>query len=260
MVGVVGRVPLDHRVDAVLVDGVEVRGVLGVHPAGQLGVPVEQAAAVHRREEPLVRIDRPSSRPRSMPAKRARADGAARRRAAVGGVDVEPQAPGGRHLGRTRQVVDDPGVGGAGGGDHGDDRGRVRVGVERGGERRTGEAAVVAGGHHERDGVHDPQGAGHRRVGLVAHRHPHARRAATALASAGRLAGHDQRREVAGRASRHEAATRLGRQAGEVGQPAQGLVLGVDRARRLEPRRGVDAARPPPPGRRPARAWWGRRG
>ena len=40
----------------------------------------------------------------------------------------------------------------------------------------------------------------------------------------------DERREVAGRAAGHEAAAGRRREVGEVGQPAQRLVLGVDRA------------------------------
>ena len=45
----------------------------------------------------------------------------------------------------------------------------------------------------------------------------------------------DERRQVAGRAARHEAAAGRGREAGEIGEPAQRLVLRVDRARGLEP-------------------------
>ena len=56
-------------------------------------------------------------------------------------------------------------------------------------------------------------------------------------------AGGDQRAEVADRAAADEHAAGRGRQAGQVGDPPQRLVLGEDRAAALQPRSAVDARR-----------------
>ena len=83
-----------------------------------------------------------------------------------------------------------------------------------------------------------------RRVRLLGHADRPAGRARAARGRGGRLAGRDQRRQVADRAARHEHAAGRRRQPGQVGDPAQRLVLGVDRAGALEPRSAVDARRP----------------
>ena len=70
------------------------------------------------------------------PAEQVAAQVAEHRRAAVGGVDVEPDAPVPRDLADALEVVDDPGVGRAGRRDDRDDGLRVLVGVERGAQRR----------------------------------------------------------------------------------------------------------------------------
>ena len=57
---------------------------------------------------------------------------------------------------------------------------------------------------------------------------------------AGALARGVQRREVAVRAALHEGAAGRLREAGEVGEPAQGLVLGLHGAGRLDPRAAVE--------------------
>ncbi len=56
---------------------------------------------------------------------------------------------------------------------------------------------------------------------------------------AGRVAGHHERREVPGRAARHEAAAGPGGQAGRPGDDLERLVLGDHDAGRLQPRRPV---------------------
>ena len=81
-----------------------------------------------------------------------------------------------------------------------------------------------------------------RRMRLLADRDPPAVGATTA-ARRRRLPGDHERRQVSGRTTRDEASARGRREPGEVGEEPQRLVLGVDRARRLQPRRRVDRRR-----------------
>ena len=55
-----------------------------------------------------------------------------------------------------------------------------------------------------------------------------------------RVTGGMQSREIAERPARHKGASGLRREAGEIGQPAQRFVLGVDRSGRFQPAAGVD--------------------
>ena len=88
--------------------------------------------------------------------------------------------------------------------------------------------------------VHHLGGGDDRGVGLVGGGDPQPRRAlAAALGQVG-VAGGDQGRQVADRAAGHETAAGLVGHAGQVGDPAQRLVLGVHRARALEPAAAVD--------------------
>ena len=144
----------------------------------------------------------------------------------------------GAHVAGARQVVDDAGVGGAGRGDDREQSGAI-VGVERVDHRPQGvtvHATTLVGRHPDDVGVHHPGGLLDRRVG--ARRRD--QQASGAVVGAARVvaplpARGDERAEVAGRAAADEHAAGLGRQAGEVGDPPQRLVLGERRAGTLEP-------------------------
>ena len=53
-------------------------------------------------------------------------------------------------------------------------------------------------------------------------------------------AGGNECRKISCSAARHEHTTGIARQSGKIGDPAQGLILRIDRTRTLEPRPGVD--------------------
>jgi len=126
------------------------------------------------------------------------------------------------------------------GADHGEDVvGPVRV---EGGGERVARQPLVGRRHHEHVDVHDGRSGAHRGVGAVRGRQPPARGAAAAPLRRGVACGHEGR-EVAVRAALDERATGLGRQAREVGEPAQRLVLG-------EHGPGEITSRPTPPATR----------
>ncbi len=234
VVGVVGGVPLV----ALGVQHVQVGGVLGVHGTGELRVAVDQRGAVERREQPLVRVD--DEGVGVLDAVVALPDGGGEQaRAAVGAVDVEPQAALAGDLGQALEVVDDALVGGAAGADDGDHRLRVRVGGQGGAQRLAGEPAVD-GRDLERLDADDVEGVLDRGVHLVGDCDPQPDLGATGSTllgelAAGRVPGDDQGGEVAGRAAGDEGAAGRGRHARAVGYQAQHLVLGGDRAGRLQP-------------------------
>jgi hypothetical protein len=166
----------------------------------------------------------------SIPAKLSRGR-RAQRPEAVGAVDVQPQAALAADLRDPAQVVDHAEVGGAG---RGDDREHaVVVALERGPERRAGQAAPR---DVERAGVHDAQHRPHRGVHLLADRH--ARRLGAAVARP--LARGVQGRQVAVGAALDEAAAGRVGEAGQRRQPRERLVLGVHGAGRLQPRAAVE--------------------
>ena len=107
----------------------------------------------------------------------------------------------------------------------------------------AGEPPPVVGLDPDELGVHDVAGRGDRAV-----RPGRGRDAERAHALGGpvpgRRAGGVEGREVADGAARHEHPAGLRGHPDEVGDPAQRLVLGVDRARALEPGAGVDRGRP----------------
>ena len=243
---VVTRVPVVVLRTVAAVEHVEVLRVLGVRAAGDLGVAVHERARVERREQPLVRIDDEAVRP--LDARVAVAD--ARHRepgAAVRAVDVHPHA---EPLARVRHgsdVVDDAGVRGAARRDHREHAIEVlggQVGEERI-ERVGAEASLLVGLDGHDVCVHRPPGCRDRRVRPAGGDDQSARAVvppSRAVAPAP-TRGDDQRAEVAGRATADEHAAGLRREPGEVGDVAQRLVLGVDRAGALQPRTGVDARR-----------------
>ena len=90
-------------------DRVEVARHLGVCAACSFRVAVDDGRAVERREQPLVRIDR--DRVGGLDAAKQRPGPFGEQcGAAVGGVDVQPQAVRVTHLGDTGEVVDGTGV------------------------------------------------------------------------------------------------------------------------------------------------------
>ena len=212
-----------------------------MHTARQLGFAVEQRARVERREQPFVRIDDEGVDAFDACELCPRA-GDAQRRAAVCRVDVEPQPARRGDGGETGEIVDDAGVRRSRG--RRDRAHRIGFGVRGQGalERRAREPIRVVGLDDERVAIEDPQRARDRRMRLLADRDPPAVGATTA-ARRRRLAGDHERRQVSGRTTRDETSARGRREPGEVGEEPQRLVLGVDRARRLQPRRRVDRRR-----------------
>ena len=86
--------------------------MLRVRLPGQLRLPVDQRAAVERREQPLVRIDDEAVRPldalEQVPHRRRR-----QRRRSVRAVHMHPDTVLGAHVRHAGQVVDDSEVCGA---------------------------------------------------------------------------------------------------------------------------------------------------
>ena len=113
-------------------------------------------------------------------------------------------------------------------------------------QRGTGEPPVGVHRDGEQVDVHHPRGVRDRRVRLGAARHhPATGSVQPAIGATGRgvvSRGH-QSGQVAEGAALHEHPGRRRRQPGEVGQPAQRLVLGVDGAGTLQPRPAVDGRR-----------------
>ncbi len=86
--------------------------MLRVRGAGQVRAPVQQRAAVERREQPLVGVDDEAVGALD-PWNLCPHGGRCQRGAAVGAVDVHPEVAAVAHLGHTGEVVDDAEVGGA---------------------------------------------------------------------------------------------------------------------------------------------------
>ncbi len=247
VVGEVGRVPL--RTGPVAVVGmqhVQVLGVLGVGAPTDLRVAVQQGARVERREQPLVGID--DEAVGGLDAGEAVASARRREgRPAVGAVDVHPRVQHGTCRGGRREVVDDAGVGRPGRGDDGEQPGPivVRQCAERGLEGRAREATDRIGRHRHDVGVHRPRRGGDRGVGAAGRHDQPARAVHRPVGSLPPApARRDEGAQVAGRAATDEHAAGRRREAGEVGDPAQRLVLGVDGPAALQPRAAVDARRP----------------
>ena len=227
------------------------------------GLAVEQRGAVERGEQPLVGVD--DERVRLLDAGEAVAHARReQRRAAVGAVDVEPQPALARDLAHAGEVVDDAGVGRAGGRHHGAHRRRVAVGVERGAQGGAGQAVVADG---DRQRVRRPMMRSALSIEECAwaltamrQRRAVARAAGARAAALRRVARDDERRQVAGRAARHEAAAGGLRQAGEVGE--QSAAPGSPRAPRPRPpaTRSPGSRRRRPPCRTAARPWSAPRG
>ena len=159
------------------------------------------------------------------------------RRGAVGPVDVHPEAAPTADRGHSGEVVDDAEIGGAGG-RRDREHSRSAVRLQRRGQRLAGQPSARVGRHTQDLHVHHLGGGVDRRVGLLGGGHTGTARVLGG-ASPG-LARRHQRRQVADRAAGDEAAAGRLRHAGQVGQPAQRLVLGVDRARPLQPAAAVD--------------------
>jgi hypothetical protein len=132
------------------------------------------------------------------------------------------------------QVVHDPGVRRAGRAHHGRHVGQVVLGVQRLPEGLTGEP-VVGRGHDERVHLQQAERVDDGGVGVAADDDPQPPTRRGAVPALGDLARHSEGREVAGGPPGHEAAARLGREPGQVGDQTQHLILGGDDPRRLEP-------------------------
>ena len=159
---------------------------------------------------------------------------------AVGAVDVEPPVVGLGDRADSGQVVNDPGVGGPGGADHGGDIGEIGLGVQ-GRLHRVRRHPVVGGGDHQRIHLQQPQGVHDRGVGVIADHHPQPPTGSGVTEPPfGGVPGDGDGGQVAGGATGDEAATRGRRQAGLVGDQPQHGVLGGDRAGRLQPGDALD--------------------
>ena len=214
--------------------------MLRVRLPREVGFAVEQRGAVERREEPLVGIDRQGVRSVDPAEQGSRALGRQGRKP-VCAVDVQPQPVRCGDVCDPHEVVDDPGV----------RRPRCRDDREHAAEVRSGdglfqsftrEASSFVGRCDEHRCVHDSCGRRDRRMRGVADDDHGARRilGCDRLTVAPRVSSRHQRAEVRGGAARHEDPTRLGRKAGEVGDPSEGLVLRERGARTLQPRAAVD--------------------
>ena len=248
VMGVVRGVPASCRAGVVpiVVKDVEVLGMLGVGVPGDLRVAIHQGARVERSEQPFVRIDDEAVGALHAGEEMAHTGGG-EAGAPVGAVDVEPGAETLRRIGGGSEVVDDAGVRRPRRGDDGEHSLAILVGevLDGGVDGRRREPAALVGRGEDEVGVHRPGGLGDRRVRPVAADDQASRAVVGAASVVSPLpAGGQQRRQVAGRAAADEHASGLGGKAGEVGDPAQRLVLGEHRAGSLDPRAGVDARRP----------------
>ena len=168
--------------------------------------------------------------------------GRSQRGGSVGAVDVEPETVLGTDLGDACQVVEDAEVRRP----RGRHDGEQAVAVGRGkrlsqAEPRQPPVGVRPDAEHV--DVHDARGRVDRRVGLGGrdHRPPSGRR--TVQPRARRVAGGDERREVADRSALDERAARFGRHSRQIGDPAQRGVLGMDGSGAFQPAPGVDRGR-----------------
>ena len=170
-----------------------------------------------------------------MPANRGAHARREQRGAAVRRVDVHPDAAVAADPRDAGEIVDEPGVGRARGGDDCADRAGIAVGFER----RPRSAAPVrwssTGGHDERVDVDDPHRVRDRRVRLVAHRDPQ-RAGSDRGRGAARARSRDHRAPTGWRPIR-PARTRRPRSAGRPGELARGTAApGSRRAPRPRPR------------------------
>ena len=213
--------------------------MLGVGVARQLRVAVQQGAAVEWGEQPLVRVD--DEAVGLLDAVEQVAHGGRRQRCApVGAVDVHPQPVLLADGGDPGQVVDDPQVGGAGGGNDCEHAvGALRA--EGLGQRVAGHPPALVTRHPEHIRVHHLlEGVDHRRMRLGGDGCPQPLGAMAAESLQHGVAGRHQRGQVAQRSTGDEAAAGGRRQARQVGHPAQCLVLRVHGAGALQPAPAVD--------------------
>ena len=227
VVGEVGRIPVLRMVG--LVQRIQVRRVLGVHRGRLVGIAVQHRGAVERREPPFVRVGDEGIG--VLEAGETPVLIRQQRRGAVGAIDMHPQIAFSAHRRDALKVIDDARIGRARGGHHSDD-GRAVITVQGGPQPRPGET-VVLGRHHEGFHVEDPTGVGDRRMRLVTAGDPHLTNPEPFPPD---LPGDGQGGEVRGRSAGYEGATRIGRHAGQIGDPAQHLVLRDDRTGGLQPR------------------------
>ncbi len=161
---------------------------------------------------------------------------------AVRGVHVHPQPALLAHACDPGEIVHDARVRRSPRRDHREGvGGRLRVEERRQRVARQPPARVARDLEQLR--VHHPAGGRDRGVHRVGGDHRSGVRLRGTSTAADRLASGDQGGEVGRGPTGHEHATRVPGQPGDVGEPAQRLVLGIDRPRRVEPRRCDDARR-----------------
>ena len=233
-VGEVRLVLAGTRVAEIVGDDLEGR-------AQQRAVADEHAAALERLVEPLVRIERDRVR-KLEPAQGAARPLAENGEAAVGRVDVKPDAVLAADPGELGQRVDGAAVRGASvrRGEQREAPG-AQVGLDRGGQRLRREPERRVARQHAhllRPEPEHPGPAGDRRMRLVrdVEHEVAAHRAGLRLARAGE-GGH-----VRGRAAARQRSSRLCRVADPVLEPAEHLELDLARAGRLHPGTRVDVA------------------
>ena len=210
--------------------------------AQQPSVAHEEAAALHRLVEPLVRVERDRVRRLDAGQRRAAALGE-HREPAVRGVDVQPHAVAAADVGQRAERIDGTGVGRTGG-DRREQR-RAALGdvdLDRPLEPPRVEPPVRACGEHTQllgPEAEQARRARQRRVRLVGHVGDDAlvHRAEQRLARA-RERGHVGRRAAAEQDPR-----RVGRIAEPVLEPVEHGQLDLTRPRRLHPRADVDVER-----------------
>ena len=167
----VGEVDLAVAVGVVVVEVVGVNGERALQPGA---VADQDTAALHRLEQPLVRVQ--GHRVRALdPGQQLPSLRSQRREAAVRRVHVQPQSFRGAHVSQVRQRIDGPGVSGPAAGAQGErDPARLTVGAHGGSHRPRLQPPAVVGGQHPdlvRPQPHRPGGPGQGGVSLVGHVH-----------------------------------------------------------------------------------------
>jgi len=191
---------------SILDEHVEILGFLRVRRLADSHIAIHERTTVVRSKEPLVRVDDEAVDHLDAGEQMTRALGA-QCRSAIGAVDVVPHVVGTGESADAVEVVDDADVRGARGRHHGTDT--TAVGVAQGSvcflHSLRGEATRVVDRHGDEVGIHRVDGEPHRRV-RAARRHDDRSHAVvrTATALAPRPSRRDERRHVAGGATRHE--------------------------------------------------------
>src|SRR5450631_3879382 len=221
---VLGRVPLR------IVEHVQIRRLLGVGPASEGGLTIQEGAAVERREQPLVRVDDEGVGVLD-PVKEVTNRWGGQTRPAVGAVDVDPDAELSADLRHGVEVVDDAEVRGARRCDDGKE-GLGSLGLQDLTQVVPAQSLVLVAANADELGVHHLARGPDRGVGPQLGRHLRGSRSGETclrMRCPRRPPRGHQRRQVADRATGDEHASGSCRQPSQVSDPAQCGVLGIDR-------------------------------